>query len=242
MNDQADDDDQERSLSGAPIWRHEPRKSDWTLPEKSGVNLEEIEAHLEKYVGKVDMVFHEILSDLVHLDVMHLKVAGDGGYNLLVTSGMSDLPMTVPEGLEEFRRAELMIALPADWPLTQEAFADEANYWPVRWLKQLGRLPHEYQTWLGWGHTVPNGDPAEPIADTNFTGVVLLPPFWLPAEFFQLKTAGGETISFYAMTPLYQEEMDLKLRDGLDELVERFEQREIDSVVDVRRPNVAFDF
>lgn len=246
MNDDIDDneqdDEQERSLSGAPVWRHGPRQSDWTLPEKFGANLEEIDAHLQKHVGEVEGVFHEIVSDLVHLDVMWLKVGGDRPYNLLVTSGMSDLPMTVPEGFEHLRRAELLIALPQDWPLEQKDFDDDSNFWPIRWLKTLGRFPHEYDTWLGWGHTIPNGDPPEPIADTNFTGFVLLPPYFLPRDFYQVTTADGETITFYNIVPLHQEEMDLKLRNGLEELEERFSQRDIDFIIDVCRPNVAFDF
>lgn len=242
QNDDVEQDDEERSMSGAPIWRHAARETDWTAPTDVGVHLEEIEAHLAKFVGPIEMVYHEVLSDLVHLDVLHVKVGGERPYNLLCTSGMSDLPMTVPEGLDEHRRAELVIALPEEWPLTQEAFKDESNYWPVRWLKQLGRLPHEYKTWLGWGHSVPNGDPAEPIADTNFTGVILLPPYWLGADFFRFQTKAGETMSLFNVVPLHQEEMDLKLRDGLEELEERFEQREIDFVLDVGRKNVAFDF
>ena len=36
--------------------------------------------------------------------------------------------MNVPEGLEQFKRAELLFARPPDRPLTQEDFKDENNY------------------------------------------------------------------------------------------------------------------
>lgn len=58
--------------------------------------------------------------------------AVDRPFHVLVTSGMSDLAMTVPEGMEFFRRAELMIALPADWPIEGPRFEDEQGYWPIR--------------------------------------------------------------------------------------------------------------
>ena len=48
--------------------------------------------------------------------------------------------MNVPEELAEYKleRAELAIALPADWKLDQESMQDERWYWPIRLLKVLG--------------------------------------------------------------------------------------------------------
>lgn len=232
-------DEVERSESGSPIYRHQPKERQWEMPLHPTSHLEELEAHVEEYIGEIETVFHELLSDIIHLDVLFVPATDERPFHVLVTSGVSDEPMNAPEGAEQFRRAELLIALPPDWRLTQEDFKDEGNYWPVRWLKQIGRLPHEYDTWIGWGHTIPNGDPPEKIANTNFVGVMLTPPYWLPAEFFQLKTRSNETISLYQLVPLYKEEMDLKLAKGADELEERFEKQKIDFVLDTSRPNVA---
>ena len=161
-------DDIERSESGSPIYRHEAQDRPWQAPEQTARNLEDIEPHVEKYIGKIDGVYHEILSDLIHLDVLCVPATPERPYQVILTSGVSDLPMNVPEGMEDFNRVELMMALPPKWPLMQKAFDDENNYWPVRWLKMIGRLPHDYHTWIGWGHTIPNGDPPEPIANTPF--------------------------------------------------------------------------
>ncbi|MEW4568627.1 suppressor of fused domain protein [Tautonia sp. JC769] len=229
----------ERSASGSPIYRHQPPDRDWSPPESPALFLEEIEAHLERHIGGVEHVFHEVVSDLVHLDVLLIPPADDRPFKVLVTSGVSERPMAVPEGLEEFRRAELMIALPPDWPLSEEALRDEANYWPIRWLKTVGRLPHEYQTWIGWGHSIPNGDPAEPIGGTGFVGVVLLPPYGFDPEIFRLDTASGEPITFYWLVPLYPEEMAMKLDQGIDAIEDRFD--DIGFVLDPDRPNVALD-
>ena len=229
----------ERSESGAPILRHEAREREFALPEHSAKHLEEIEAHVEKHIGKIETTFHELVSDLVHLDVLFVPGTDDRPFHVLVTSGVGDERMAVPEGLEQFDGVELLIALPADWPLSEESLKDEANYWPIRWLKTVGRLPHEYDTWIGWGHTIPNGDPAEPIANTRFIGVMLTPPYELPTDFFQLETKSGETITFFVMMPLYQEEMDLKLKQGAEEIEDRFERAGIGFVLDTTRPNVA---
>ena len=231
--------DEEKSPSGSPILRHENNDRGFTAPEEHARNLEEIETHLEKHIGPVETVFHEIVSDLIHLDVLYIPPTLDRPFAVLATSGVSDLPMVVPAGAEEFARAELLIALPKDWQISDEAFKDESNYWPARWLKYIGRLPHEYNTWIGWGHTIPNGDPPEPIDNTGFVGVMLAPPHYLDPDFFQLTAENGDVVSFYELVPLYAEEMDLKLKNGADELERRFEKEGIGFVLDTERKNVA---
>lgn len=228
----------ERSESGAPIYRHEARKKPVAAPAHTAGHLEEIQTHIEEHIGEVGTVFHEIASDLIHLDVLFIPATAKRPYHVLVTSGVSDEPMKVPQGMEEHNRVELVMALPKEWPLTQESFKNENHYWPVRWLKQIGRLPHEYNTWIGWGHTIPNGDPAEPIANTRFTGVMLSPPYSLAPDFFQLKAKNGNTIRFYALIPLYQEEMDFKLKRGAEALEGKLEKQNVDFIVNTSRSNV----
>lgn len=230
---------QETSASGSPIYRHAARETPLTAPRHEGRNLEDIEAHVEKHIGAIGTVYHEIVSDLVHLDVLVVPATPERPYHVLVTSGASDEAMKVPRGLEAFARAELLVVLPASWRLDEDAFKDEDHYWPVRWLKMVARLPHEYDTWIGWGHTIPNGDPAEPIANTGFIGVMVGAPVGLPQDVFRLDASSGDTITFYAMTPLYREEMQLKLDEGAEALEERFDANGIGPVLDTGRVNVA---
>ena len=231
------DDDVERSPAGGPIYRHELPDGEITPPEEHARNLEDIQAHVEKHIGPIETVLHEHISDQVHIDIIVVPPTEDRPYTVLVTSGVGDLPMNVPDGFDELERAELVIALPGDWPLTYEAFEDEANYWPVRWLKMVGLLPHTYDTWIGFGHTIPNGDPWEPIADTRFIGVMLSLTYWLDVEFAQLQAASGDTINFYDVVPLYSEEMRLKLTQGVEELESRFDRLRQGYVLDVERRN-----
>jgi hypothetical protein len=229
-------DDVERPIAGGNILRHKTRATDFTPAAAHAVHCEEIEAHLAQHVAPMDSVFHEILSDIIHLDVLWVKATAERPFHLLVTSGMSDLPMTVPEAAEGFRHAELFMVLPPQWNVGNSA---EDDYWPIRWLKQVGRLPHEYETWIGDGHTIPNGDPPEPIANTKFVGVMATAQYPLPDEFRTLTAQDGATIHFYQLLPLFAEEMDLKLDKGSDELMDRFGKQNIDFVFDAQRPNVA---
>lgn len=232
-------DEQAESDARAGILRHAARDRPWTPPTQVGEFMEEIESHLTKHVGPVETVFHEIVSDLVHLDVHFIPATDERPVHVLFTTGVSDRPMTVPAGAEEYARAELLIQLPRHWPLTSPDFDDEKNYWPIRWLKTIGRLPHEYDTWIGWGHTIPNGDPPEPIADTKFVGFLLMPPMGLSPEVFRLQTRAGPFVHVYQLVPLYPEEMDLKLQKGSDEIERRFEKEKLSLIVDANRKNVA---
>ena len=109
----------------------------------------------------------------------------------LITSGMSQKPMNVSEKSANYQFAELVICLPSNWNMDQNAWREDLNeihYWPVRWLKTLARLPHEYGTWLGYYHTIPNGDPAQPYApNTKLSGMMICPTFSLPRDFHYLE-------------------------------------------------------
>lgn len=226
------------SLSGQPIWHHDKPEKEWQPPPEE-MCLEEISAHIERHIGKIDTVFHELVSDTVHIDIHHVAPNEDRPLHTLITSGMSDLPMKTPSD-ETPRYLELLIHLPPDWRISQEAFDDESWYWPIRQLKYLARFPHKLDTFLGYGHTIPNGDPPEPYAkNTKLNCILILPPLSTPEAFDQLVIDENKTIHFMAIVPLYQEETDLKLRKGTGELLEKFSENDITDVLDIGRPNVA---
>ncbi len=229
----------ETSESGADIYRHEARTKPFELAIGDSDSIDAISKHIEKYIGPADGVFHEIVSDLVHIDIHMVAPTEARPWHTLVTSGMSDRPMTVGDdpAMREFAHAELLICLPPDWPLDEQSFEDDANYWPIRWLKTIARMPHEYETWVGSGHTIPNGDPPEPFgSNTKMCCMLLLQSSLVEEGFHQLKV-GGKTINFYALFPLYKEEMEAKLKKGSDYLMEKFDKEQITELLDVGRKN-----
>lgn len=229
----------ERSESGSPIYRHTH-----STKAASGVahaDDERITKHLEESFRVEGMVFHEIVSDRVHLDVHAIPPTEEKPCYLLVTSGMSALPMDVPEEMEEraeWAHAELCVLLPPQWRLDQTSLEDERSYWPVRLLKTLARLPHEYSTWLGYRHSIPNGDPARTYCDgTKLAGALLIPPFVFGNEFFRVP--GTPPMHIFQVLPITSAEMDFKLRHGADALLERLETKfpEIYGPIDAARPS-----
>ena len=60
-------------------------------------------------------MFHELLSDLVHIDVNIMRPDETHPYYVMYTTGMSDMPMTLPEEIqdrEDLRYGELYMFLP----------------------------------------------------------------------------------------------------------------------------------
>jgi Suppressor of fused protein (SUFU) len=202
--------------------------------------------HVVTHVGPVTNVFHELMSDLVRVDILVVGPHEGRPYTTLVTCGMSDRPMHVPiedpddlGRVPELRFAELLLCLPPDWPLTPEAFQIEDHYWPIRWLKKIARLPHQYESWLGLGHTIPNGDPPRPFAaNTRFCCWVVDQPVLFPEEVRKLRVK-DKVINFYSIVPLYEEEMTLKLRKGGGSLSHLLDRAEVSELIDVNRNNVA---
>lgn len=229
----------EKSESGSPIYRYKETEKNQFEGASGQPSIEEISNHIEKHIGPIHMVFHELVSELVHIDVHWVKPTEEHPYHTLVTSGMSDKAMNTPEGLEGCDYAELSICLPKDWKVSEESFKHEKNYWPIRWLKYLARFPHEYNTWLGYGHTIPNGDPAESFTEnTNLNSMVLLPSVIFDEEFHTLKL-DNKLINFYTLVPLYKEEVDLKLKKGIEALFDGFDKYHINDIIEINRINTA---
>lgn len=201
--------------------------------------MEAVEEHIQKYFGKIEHVFHELVSPDIHVDICMIPPDGEREYYTLVTMGMGARQMQVPGELAEYRleRAELAIALPPDWKLDEESMKDERWYWPVRLLKVLARLPVQSDTWLGWGHTMDNQMPF--AEDTKLCAAILAEPQNIRKEGFFCQLPGGEEINFYQVIPLYREELEYKLEHNAEALLEKL--AEADFVVHPDRPGCLTD-
>ena len=183
--------------------------------------MEAVEGHIQQYFGKVENVFHELVSPDIHVDICMVPPTEERDYCTLVTMGMGAHRMNVPEELVEYKleRAELAIALPADWKLDQESMKDEKWYWPIRLLKSLARLPINCDSWLGHGHTVEN---REPFADnTKLCTATLIGPQDTEDGSEVCTLPGGEEVNFYQVIPLYEDELDYKLEHDTDALLNK---------------------
>jgi suppressor of fused protein SUFU len=181
----------------------------------------------ERLFGTVRGIAHESLALIPHVDVHTYVRRGAGGSEVysLVTSGMSDLTMTVPAGAEDRRRVELIF------------YCTEPKPEYIETLRWLAHFPHDQKTWIGMGHTIPNGNPPAPFWGSSILDtILLLPPIvnrdtTLPKEL----VLGGDPVNFLWVVPLSTPECNLKLAKGLDALMDLFERNRHPHVFDPAR-------
>ena len=238
--------DGEDRYPNANIIRHKKRVQADYESHGDGPLMDAVSEHFERHVGPIWRVLHEIESDQVHIDVYVIKADEQRPYHVLFTTGMAELPMTTPDGAEDWRYAEVMIKLPADWPVEfnkEDFLRDEADaerwYWPIRLLKDLARLPHDFHTWLSYGHSMPNGDPPSPYADgSTMCGALLILPMVDSEGFETVEVGDGRKVHVWQVMPMGRGEIDLKLTQGTEALLELYEKMRVSDVVDPKRQDV----
>ena len=180
-----------------------------------------IEKHIEHYYGNFEFLFHEKVSPDIHVDICLIPPSEECNWYTLVTMGMGAHLMNVPNQLkeEQLERAELVICLPEYWKLDKEHLKDEKWYWPIRLLKELARFPGENNTWLGWGHTVSYDGPLS--YTTELCASILINPPCGNVGGNTCTLPDGEEVNFYQVIPLYRDELEYKLKNGTQKLLDK---------------------
>ena len=186
--------------------------------EKSqGDNMERRDEVYESLFGEIDQVYHEMIPFVPHIDIYTFKPGFQGrDFWTVVTAGMSDLPMTVPPDVgSEFSRVELIFYCNR----VEEAY--------LGLLRTMAHFPHDNRTWFGFGHTVPNGQPAAPLFRPNslmttllFLGTIVSPD----AELGEQLVIDGDPVNFLWVVPISDAECEAKLEHGVDKLLDLFSE------------------
>lgn len=170
----------------------------------------------------------------LHIAVHVIRPTAEHPYYTLFTTGMSDRAQRVPAGQEAFRYTEMLLHLPDDWPVHAMT---EASSWPLQWLRQLAYFPHLQGTWLGGPHTiVASDDPPVPLGpNTQQSCWLLMADFgnWSPVPL-----EDGRLVRMVTLIPLYTQERDFELLQGIRSLLERFERAGMTPVIDIDRASV----
>jgi hypothetical protein len=165
----------------------------------------------QRRFGEAKTVSHEVIPLIPHIDVTeYYRASKDGQVCTLVTSGMSDLAMNVPAETKAPRRVELILYCLEP----KQEFIDT-----MRWL---AHFPHDQKTWIGAFHTIPNGNPPEPLWGSSVLDTIfLLPPIVKKdAELQDELTLDGEGVHFLWIVPLTTPESNLKLAKGSDAILD----------------------
>jgi len=216
-----------------PIFEHPMDK--WLQPIES---TQQIINYMQLRFGSVDELgLQELLPGVDGLSVT-INVIRPNEYHpylVLFTNGMSDLPMTVPAGHEDWRYAELVIHLPADWPHPRDIGPDNPWLWPVQWLRKMAYYPHLNKTWLGTPAAIVSSDePPKPLgANTEQTCLLMVPDFANLGD--PLQRGDGTKVHFFTVVPLHTAERDYELKNGMKAFFEQFIEHKVPMTVDVNR-------
>lgn len=204
--------------------------------------MQSVGAHIEKYFGKYDRVMHELASPDIHVDIYVIPPRAEHEYYTLVTCGMGAHKMEVPDELknEQLERAELLINLPAGWQLDEESLKDEKWYWPIRFLKFMARSPVNNGMYYDWGSTLEFDDITSFDDSTKLCSAVVLSPGVFGEASYACTLPNGDAVNFYQAIPLYKEELDYKVENGMDKLLQKCPD-EILEVINPSRLNAVTD-
>ncbi len=196
--------------------------------------------HIEKYIGKIGKSLHDQQFDQAPFSVHIIPKTHDGNFSVLATTGLSHLPMYPPQPMDFFKYSELIIKLPANWPLPKEHLTKNDFLWPFEQLLILMRYIHTNRQWFCDMHTYGNGNPPYPfVGNTGLCGFLFtFPLLSFPPEFCELRIDDTKSIIFLQLIPLYKEEMDYALTSGPDKLLKQFSENNIPDHVEIHRKNL----
>ena len=173
----------------------------------------------------------DVLADVESPPIdVHIYSPGHGQreFYTLITSGMSDRPMAVPDDLQKARRAELALYVDQPGPSTVEL------------LRTLAHAPFDHGLWLGHGHTLPNGDPPAALFPGSELSVVLVVQTVVSPERHtdEQVEIEGDPLNILCLLPITEAECQLKLSLGLDALLDKFNEEQLSFVLDPGRPSL----
>lgn len=132
--------------------------------------------------------------------------------HVIVTNGLSDYNMPVPEKWKGREFNELYFCLPSYWEW-EDTDNPQMN-WVFYWIQRLAKFVVQEETWFGHGHTMPCGKEMNPLSSTmKQNNFMLADPMLLEQEMASVMVDGKE-IHFLSIIPLYKNEIDYKQSKG----------------------------
>lgn len=179
--------------------------------------------YIYENIGKIDEIYYRNGPDDIELEIAVLKPTENRDFFIVATVGFGAYKMNVAEEIPEkddLCRCELIIALPSDWKIPDNS---EEYYWPIACMENIVRMVIIENSWIGPMHTIDFG---KPMAESkiNYTGAMIIPPNEaLSPRLIEYGMYNPELgrINMYYVMPLYEEELNLKIRLGGNALLER---------------------
>lgn len=157
-------------------------------------DIEDLTDFIENIYGHVDIVGHETISNDFHIDLAVIFPHEGANYYTICTMGRGAHKL---EGLGGVKaRQEFVIFLPDYWNVTEDGFNKEENWWPVRLLKYISRIPEYYGAFEIL-------DLEEPYNDFTKTSAVFFTPSLTDfCGSTEVRLSSGKCVEFLQMIPI----------------------------------------
>jgi hypothetical protein len=152
----------------------------------------------------------------------------------LVTSGMSEYPMHVPAGKEANMFAELVFHLDPQWPIRGDLPVPDESAWPIALLKRLASYPFENKTYYEFFNVLRLADLGIEYREAALSAVLIAYD-----EDMKYLALDDRVIVFFYVFPLYADEYELYLKEGIETLQRAFCDNGIEPVFFSGRRSVA---
>lgn len=194
--------------------------------------------HYERWLGPADQVSSDRLplSPRIEISLHPPSPVRGRNFYTLITSGMSDLAMHLPEGQDPgLARSEIIMYIPSIGG--KPAFTEPQL--EVEMLRFMAHFPFEFGSWLAVGQTIPNGDPAQPVAPgSHLTTALFLPPAFEPNGFVGGLKLDSEPVNLLWLHPITTAEHQLVEARGYQVLLDLIQQRRGHPVLDLHRESL----
>jgi hypothetical protein len=176
--------------------------------------------------GEQFTVNHELLPLVPHIDVYLFEPNEELGrdFHTLITGGMSDLPMAVPDQVP-MRRAELVL------------YVEEPKDEYVDLLRYLARNPHDQHSWMAYGTTMNNGQPPQPLFPSSVLDHLLFLPSLIEPDsgLPELLVLEGDPVSLLWVVPITAAECAFIQQRDVNEFLELLDRKQHSFVLDESR-------
>lgn len=193
-----------------------------------------MKAELEQRFGAHRVAEVPVNEGEIPLLALDLDLASE--VTVIVTNGLSNYKMPVPEPEVGNEYNELFFCLPGYWEW--EDVDNPNTNWIFYWIQRLAKYVVENETWFGHGHTMPCGKDMQPLSETmKENHFILLRPMFL-SEALAPINVNGKNVQFLAIVPIFGEEMDYKQGRGTNKFIQKMINKGVNEILDDFRGSV----
>jgi hypothetical protein len=168
----------------------------------------------------------------VSVPLLKIKIEGKRPVTLIMTDGLSQKKMKLPEQSIEFDQIELYWALPEYWDLS--SLSNPNTNWIFHWLNKLVRHLLDKDAWFGHGHTFQ----CQPLSSTMKQEYLMLMKPLMVNDVLSKVQEAGKSIGFLSIVPLFKTEFDFKQQKGTSSLVTKMTESGVSEILDDYRESL----